>query len=224
MNASAQYEIGAKVDCQGEPCGRLVRVVLDPVARRLTHLVVDPRHGLGGMRLVPLDLVDADDSDAQEIRLNCDSDAFEALDAAQETEFLPGEERLGYQADQTITWPYYGLGVGSMGLVGVGDPAMMSPLEAGPVLHDRVPAGETQIRRGDPVEALDGEIGHVQGLVVDPRDQAVTHVLLQEGHLWGRKTVAIPIGSVTCADDGVRTGLSKQQLGELPPVDFDEHS
>ena len=41
--------------------------------------------------------------------------------------------------------------------------------------------------RGDPVHALDGEIGRVQGLLVDPDDHRVTHVLLEEGHLWGRK-------------------------------------
>ena len=46
------------------------------------------------------------------------------------------------------------------------------------------------------VHATDGEIGKVEGLVVEPAHGHVTHVLLQEGHLWGRKEVAIPIGAV----------------------------
>jgi hypothetical protein len=46
----------------------------------------------------------------------------------------------------------------------------------------------------------------------------VTHVLLQEGHLWGRKKVAIPISAVTGVDAGIRLSLTKEQVGELPPV------
>ena len=74
------------------------------------------------------------------------------------------------------------------------------------------------MRRGEPVQATDGLIGHVQGLVVDPADHHVTHVLLQEGHLWGTKQVAIPIGSVTNVDDGVAVGLTKDEVRDLPPV------
>jgi hypothetical protein len=43
-------------------------------------------------------------------------------------------------------------------------------------------------------------------------------VLLQEGHLWGRKQVAIPIGVVTRIDDGISVVLSKNDIGRLPPV------
>jgi hypothetical protein len=35
-----------------------------------------------------------------------------------------------------------------------------------------------KIRRGQRVHASDGEIGKVRGLVVDPDDDSVTHVLL----------------------------------------------
>jgi len=48
----------------------------------------------------------------------------------------------------------------------------------------------------------------------------VTHVLLQEGHLWGRKEVAIPISAVTGADDGIGLNLTKDQVRDLPPVDI----
>ena len=48
----------------------------------------------------------------------------------------------------------------------------------------------------------------------------MTHVLLQEGHLWGRKEVAIPISAVTGVDDGIRLNITKQQVQDLPPVDI----
>ena len=37
----------------------------------------------------------------------------------------------------------------------------------------------------------------------------VTHVLPQEGHLWGKKQVALPIRDVTDAHQGVHLNLSK---------------
>jgi hypothetical protein len=46
-------------------------------------------------------------------------------------------------------------------------------------------------------------------------------VLLQEGHLWGRKEVAIPIGAVIGVDEGIRLNLTKEEVQDLPPVDVD---
>jgi uncharacterized protein YrrD len=88
------------------------------------------------------------------------------------------------------------------------------------VFHDRVPDGEVEVRRGAHVAATDGDIGAVRGLVIDPHDHHVTHFLLEEGHLWGRKVVAIPIGSVAEVAAKVRLTLTKEEVGELPPVEL----
>ena len=63
-----------------------------------------------------------------------------------------------------------------------------------------------------------GNIGQVEGLVIDPDSRQVTHLLLREGHLWGHKEVAIPIEAVTRVEVGIRLNLSKQQVEDLPPV------
>ncbi len=113
----------------------------------------------------------------------------------------------GYNPEQVAFMPYYGLGVGGSSV----------PVA---VTYDTVPLDEVEVRRGEHVHAADGPIGHVQGLVIDPDSRHVTHVLLQEGHLWGRKEVAIPIGAVTGVDDGIRLSLTKQEVQDLPPVDI----
>ena len=51
----------------------------------------------------------------------------------------------------------------------------------------------------------------------------MTHVLLDEGYLWGEKEVAIPIGAVRSVDDGARLSLTKDGVRDLPPVDLDHH-
>ena len=213
MEKTTPLTIGAGARCTDGACGRVTRVVVDPVARAVTHLVVEPvgRQGLG--RLVPLDLVDATDG---EIRLRCTLAEFENLDAAEETQFVPGTR--GYQAygpDQVLSWPYASLA----GTTGVEGDTVSGISET--VTFDTIPLGEVAVRRGERVQATDGAIGHVEGLVIDARNHHVTHVLLQEGHLWGRKEVAIPIGAVSGADDGIRLNLTKNQVRDLPPVDID---
>lgn len=217
MSETTQFIIGSDVSCSDGSCGELRRVVVDPIARVITHLVVEEKHRQGTGHLVPIDLVDSSDA---EIHLRCTRAQFEALEDAEETQFLPGAPgQWGYEQDQMLSLPYYGLGgmgmMGSLGGMGMG---MVSQ----PITFDRVPAGEVEVRRGEHVHATDGPIGKVQGLVVDPADHHVTHVLLDEGHLWGRKQVAIPIGAVTGVDDGVQLNLTKDEVRDLPPVDLAE--
>jgi hypothetical protein len=58
----------------------------------------------------------------------------------------------------------------------------------------------------------------VEGFLVDPGDHRVTHVLLQEGHFWGRKEVAIPVSAVTGIEHGIRLSMTKKQIADLPPA------
>jgi len=214
MADTTQFAIGADASCTDGVCGEVSRVVIDPVAQAVTHLVVEPKHQRGLGRLVPLDLVDAT---TDEIRLRCTLAEFEKLDHAEQTQFLPGSTGVaGYGPGQALFWPYYGLGMG--GRIGMGTVMANAPE---PVISDSIPLGEVAVRRGEHVHATDGDIGRVQGLVINA-DRHVTHVLLQEGHLCGRKEVAIPIGAVSGVDDdGIRLNLTKQDVQDLPPVDVD---
>ena len=168
---------------------------------------------------MPLDLVGAS---AGDVRLRCTLAEFEGLDPAEETQFVPGSGGYAaYGPEQVSAWPYYGLTPGAETPGGV-DLAVagFSPT----ITYDRIPLGEVEVRRGDPVEATDGRIGHIHGLVIDPGDHQVTHVLLEEGHLWGRKDVAIPIKAVSRVDDTIRLNISKHEVQDLPPVDFEQHA
>ena len=84
MSDTTEFTIGSSVSSSDGVCGELSRVVIDPVAQTLTHLVVDPTRG-GMGRLVPTDLVE---STEQTIRLRCTTTEFDALEHAEETQFL----------------------------------------------------------------------------------------------------------------------------------------
>jgi sporulation protein YlmC with PRC-barrel domain len=89
------------------------------------------------------------------------------------------------------------------------------------------PAARTvthEFGRLDPAEKVvgdtwpGGQIGQVEGFMVNPADEKVTHILLEEGHLWGRKQVAIPVGAVASIEDGIRLNITKRQVEDLPPL------
>ncbi len=212
MAEMTPFTIGSEVSCSDGACGEVSRVIVDPVARVVTHLVVEPRHRRGLGRLVPLDLVETSSGG---ITLGCTQAEFDDLESAEETQFVPGSGGYAeYGPEQVLSWPYYGLG----GAAGVQGDTVVPISQT--VTYDDVPLGEVEVRRGDRVHATDGDIGLVQGLVIDPRSHGVTHVLLKEGHLWGRKEVAIPIGSVGRVDDGIRLTITKREVADLPPVDI----
>jgi sporulation protein YlmC with PRC-barrel domain len=209
MTGMLQFTIGAPVSCADGPCGRLSRVVVDPVAADVTHLAVEPEHREGLARLVPVELATPGPDG---IMLACTLAQFAQFDPAEETQFVPGTRGYElYGPEQVLSWPYYRLGDAVM------DPELEGKTSQ-TVTVDTVPLGEVAVRRGVPVHATDRAIGHVEGIVIDPANNHITHVLLQEGHLWGRKQVAIPIGVVTAVNDEISLSISASEAGDLPPV------
>jgi hypothetical protein len=86
MAQTTPFRIGADASCTDGACGQVSRIIINPVAREVTHLVIDPRHWHGPGRLVPIDLVDAETG---QIRLRCTLAEFQTLRSAQETESVP---------------------------------------------------------------------------------------------------------------------------------------
>jgi hypothetical protein len=203
--------IGSDARCADGYGGEVRCLVVDPAARTVTHLVVEPKGRTGLARLVPLDLVDATTG---EIRLRCTEAEFKDLGPAEETlaAFVPG-----YQVPVQVLTPGW-RDAGGPVVEGSTIPRITEQETA-----DIVPRGEVEERRGDHVHATDGDIGQLHALRIDSGTRQVTQVLLKEGHLLGRKEVAIPFDKVAGFDDGIRLTITKQQVQDLPPVHIDHH-
>ena len=195
METGTEFTIGARASCSDGPCGEVRRIIVDPAAGTVTHLVIEHKHRHQPGRLVPLDLVG---TTAGEVRLSCTIAEFDELDPAEEEQVVEGR------------------GAGVPAAPG-GAPTGIPHL-ARVTVEDVVPVGEVEMSPGDHVHALDGEIGEVRGFLVDPVDHHVTHVLLKEGHRWGRKKVAIPVSAVTGMAEGIRLNITKKQVEDLPPL------
>jgi sporulation protein YlmC with PRC-barrel domain len=208
-----RLELDKPVLCEDDEVGKLADLVVDPVAKRVTHLVVKSKHGAGMSHLVPIELVETSEQ-VGGIVLTCSRAELDALPPVEEFAYL----RLGEAATNDPAWdvgvsdvlalPYYD----STGLAGpveaVGDMG---------VVYDRVPKGEVELRRSSRVMASDGNyLGDVDGFLVDDGDH-ITHFVLERGHLWGRREVTVPIGAVeSVQSDVVTLKLSKDEVGDLP--------
>ena len=221
MSEATEFDIGSEVLCGDEVCGDLRRVVIDPVARAITHLVVEPRHRRHGGHLVPVELVS---STGEEIRLSCTIAEFAALDTAEEERFVAGGGgEWGYDETQSMVASPHPTGRRHDGHGRDGN-GRHGRVRFGRRHAQGQPGPRTGRRSGDPARRPRGGARRAdwpcRRLVVDPRDHHVTHVLLDEGHIWGKKRVAIPIGVVTRLDLGITVDLSKEQIEELPAVEL----
>ena len=231
MPESQIFKLGTDVRCADGDCGKIKSVVISPGEDAVTHLVVEPAHRQGLGKLVPLRLVDTTLAPAAggEVRLRCSMAEYGQLDAAEATYFFPGDEDYPtYRKEPMVSWPAYAP-PGDMGMPGVmGMPGMPGddPREvAQAVTVDTVPdqlPGADEVSPGEHVHAKDGDIGHVQGIVVDSGTGRVTAVLLRERHLLRHRTVLIPRSSVAAVGaDGFHLSITKRQVQDLPPADIE---
>jgi sporulation protein YlmC with PRC-barrel domain len=207
---AGHLRLDKRVTCSDGPIGELCDVVIDPTTRRVTHLVVRTPDGIA--RLAPQELASREAEDA--ITLTCTKAEAAKLPPVQEFEYLRAGEfhaedpHWDVGIEDVLAMPYYsatGLGIDP----GVADGSLART-------YDRVPKGEVEIRRESAVYSSDEHhLGHVEGFLVD--GDHITHIVLQRGHLWGRRDVTIPITSVSNVEtDTITISLTRDETGKLP--------
>ena len=204
--AEVTLAIGAAAACTDGFPGELKALVMEPRARAVTHLVIEPEHAQGLARLVPLDHADAT---AQPIRLRYTEAEFKDLDPAEETlaEFVPGYEVPVQLLPVGEGWrPADGPVAGGETI------PQIREMETIPL----IPETEVEESLGDQVRATDGHLGQLHGLRVNPDNGEVLSVLVKR-HPWGHAELAIPIGQVSGFEAGVQLSITKQEAKDLTP-------
>jgi len=204
--AEVTLAIGAAAACTDGFPGELKALVMEPRARAVTHLVIEPEHAQGLARLVPLDHADAT---AEPIRLGYTEAEFKDLGPAEETlaEFVPGYEVPVQLLPAGEGWRP------ADGPVAGGDTIpQIREMETIPL----VPETEVEESGGDQVRATDGHVGQLHGLRVNPDNGQVLSVLVKR-HPWGHSELAVPIGQVAGFEGGVQLSITKQEAKDLTP-------
>ena len=79
-----RLEIGNRVRCTDGAYGELADIVIDPLEKRVTHLVIQPEQDDGQRRLVPIQLAKGRDDKQREIELECTLDEAQGFESVHE--------------------------------------------------------------------------------------------------------------------------------------------
>jgi hypothetical protein len=190
--------MGACVQCTDGQDGRAIQVIVDPIARKITHVVVEERKLPHIDRLVPTRFILGTIDNV--IFLDCSRQELGKMIPSIEAEFLSAEMAGFNESHPYLLHPFV-------------IPARLM------VRQESLPPDELGVRRGARVLATDGKVGCVDEFVVIPTNGEITHLLLREGHLWGCKEVTIPISAIERIDGRkVYLKLNKKEISALPSV------
>jgi hypothetical protein len=206
-----EIPMNANVECTDGIFGRSEFVLMNPVIDQVTHLVVKQAASPFTEYLVPLDLIS--ETIAGTIQLHCSQAQMKKLEPFIKTTFI--EDSLPARNFE-ITGIARGMGMGTNYYLPyvTFERTFQTPLE-----HRQIPGGELALRRGTRVQATDGFIGKIDEFVVNPKDGAITHLVMREGHLWGQKEVVIPLSALGATlNDTVFLKLSKLEIESLPTL------
>lgn len=177
-------------------CGTSVAVLINPALQTITNVVVQTEGFPSTSYLVPLQEITKTSPDR--IQLRCTRAALQQMPAFLETEFAltPEEE------DTVEVWPH-----------AIPDHMRIA------IEHEQVPPGELVVRRGALVEATDGAIGKLGGFLLDPETNRMTHLILLEGVLQGKREMTLPVSAIDhIAPDTLSLKLDKQAIESLPAL------
>lgn len=218
--AFMRIDIDTPVSCADGTFGELADVVIDPAARRLTHVVVAPRErgeqarliaiecarGTGGPEGISLDRSTAELDRAQPIHESAFTQRGELPAAGPDWDI--GIQEIHDMPDLGGAGP--AILAGGMG---------MEYDENVTVSYHRIPKGEIELRRASRVVSADAhDVGHVVGFVIDDR-QRVAQLVLEHGHLWGKRMVVIAGAAIArFSTDEVALNLTSDEVAAVQPL------
>jgi sporulation protein YlmC with PRC-barrel domain len=192
----------AKVQCSDVACGKSTNVIVNPVNLQVSHIVVeDKKLPNYATRLVSVDKIAGSTPD--QITLSCTRDEVAAMQPFIVDTFVQeSPSGLAYASGDAYTSEY-----------------VVNDTGYDDVAAENMPKGELGIYSGMEIEASDGKIGKLDELVLDPKSGAITHLQMREGHLWGKKDVAIAVSDIDFTDGkAIYLKINKEAVKALPPI------
>jgi uncharacterized membrane protein len=203
-----EIPLKAEVECSDGPCGKSTAVVFNPVTKDLTHFVVEVKGTKPPeQRLVPLDRVI--EPTHKVIRLGCTAEDVAQMPLFVATYYEPRlmpDQRLYQGASYYV--PYY----------------EVTETKYVAIQEEQIPEGERAIHPGARVEATDGHLGTVSGLVVDDSGKTVTHFVLEQSHRLRKTEVTLPLSAIDRREgDTVYLKLDREAVKQLPAIPLRKH-
>lgn len=203
--------LGASIRCNDGPCGEVTNVVLNPVTRKISHIVVeDKKLPRNPTRLVPIGKVA--NSTQTQITLRC---------SIHDVALMPPFETTRYIKQSGSGEAYAQGGYSPFARYDIYDEYSYVANDTGYTGVDvgNIPTGELALANGMKIQASDGKVGKLDELALNSKSGEVTHLLMRKGRLWGKKEVSIPVSAAKVVDgETIYLKLDKKAVGELPTV------
>ena len=189
----------AAVMCRDGFASHLRYLIVNPLLRQVTHLVIEEREYPYDTHLTPFGFVQ--ESTRQLIRLRCSQGELEAQESFLPTE--PQTEILPYLVYTTGEYPFW------LYVPGLGLPSM-------PPEYLRLPQGGQAVQPGAPVRATNGNADRLTGFIVAPRTGAIKQLILRVGLFWRQRELTLPISALDRFQAyGLCLKLDKQTVASL---------
>ncbi|MBN1317279.1 MAG: hypothetical protein JXA42_17485 [Anaerolineales bacterium] len=195
-----EIPLNVKVFCSDGLCGQSKEVIMNRKTERMTYLVVKENQTPHIQRLVPVEEIT--NTTPTTIQLCCSKKDVARMDPFIKTDVFR-EEFPQYTLD-----PY---------LMEIAYPESRWVT----VSREAVPVGEVAVKQGAHIQATDGRVGQLDEFMVDPKTEQVTHLVMREGHLWGKKEVTVPVSEIDhLGNNTVYLKLDKRHVETLqsPPA------
>ena len=202
--------LDAVVHCSDGKGGDSVGLVLYPLTKVATHLVVDTK-GLGRHEvLLPLDLVV--DHPPKHMEVRCTREDLSRMQPLLRKVHVE-EEGLDTMDAQAMAGAvqHGGTGFQDFSFAGGSSPDMVKTMA--------IPKGTLVVRHGIPIRAIDNTVGKAEEFSVDPQSGEITFVVLKEGHLLYmlKKEIPVPADQIDrIGEETVFLKLTKAELEQLP--------
>lgn len=176
-----------RIVCLDGPFGYLDGIILNPVTDEVTHVVAKEDQLFGVKRLVPVEKIAK--SNFRYLLLNCTLNEL--------SEFAPFAD---LENRTLVSWPYATTKPGFI-----------------PTEYEHIPANELMIRRGTEVFAIDGKVGFLDELMVEPDHHKITDLAIRLDYFWGYKDIAVPLDQIeNIKENSVNLKLNKAMIESLP--------
>ena len=176
----------------------MIQLVIDPVARRVTHVVVQDGALQAFDHLVPVERIASAAPDR--VILDCTQADLATFEPFTEAHYIRSGAKDFYEV-----YAFY--------------PYAEFEAENIPVVDEHIPPGELTMRRGARVEANDGAAGTVAEFVVDRASGAISHIVVSRGHLFGTQERAVPVTAIRrISSTTVSLNMSRDDLDALPTI------
>jgi uncharacterized protein YrrD len=199
---------------QNEKVGSVDRVVLDPKTKEVSHIVVRKGFLLKEDRVIPIEDVDRVVDD--DVFLKGDIQDLANYPEFEETHYLLADEFTKLEKENTkyarpfLWYPPYGYA--RMG----GIPYAPSPMYYAATQRN-IPEDTVPLKEGAKVISADGKhVGNVEEVLVDPKQERATHIVVEEGLLFTDRKLLPTIWVTHLFENEIHIAMKSSTLKKLP--------